>query len=427
MSALFLEDKVCLGKLPTTLTLPFRSVTGPLRNIGIGDNDDIPSPLHPSPHRCTTAKHVSLPTVGIACLMPRYLLVYLSLCCVSFTRASTQMQGTLPRQSSPTQSQFPKLGLNVAGRLKCYLWGLSSTMGGGVDTPLTPLFSASGSDKREEDEPSLKSHNIGVNPSSLYATVDYHFQKERWYGVKNVGLLWQWKFRGNNREDHSVSHRVNLRPSIFNVAFDHAIPPVSTSSSTDSLCLTVSWDRSQDEDIGEMVPWIKLGVHHSQRDPGGSFGIFYPLSSRFNLQWTSRWDVKSTVSPAFPSLEDRPIEFSRHSDPDWWIPDVKLDPFGLLSSENRFVQSNWRNHYSVDVKLKVSTKAPPLIFGSAIDEEPHATILRLDCSVWDERLERPSETTARFETAIIPSNWWQTIKEASRVTILHAQRNLIKK
>jgi hypothetical protein len=415
--------------IPKALTLPFPSVTGSTRTQKSFCNQDCRRNRSPSSNPCRSrvllargASTLIFNSVGyesLSRLFPLDIFILLVLWCVMAAGASTEMPEMHSQRNILLPSQRPKLGLNVAGRLKCYLWGQLPTRGPRSSRSLMPLFPASRYNL-EEAESKPESSQRSVHPSSVYTTADYHFQKERCYGLKNIGLLFQWKLQSGDRGNVNA-HRLAHLPSKLDVAFDHAIPPIALSNPTDSASLCLSWDHGTDDSTIDLAPWIKLGVHHTHQEPGGSLGFFCPLSKRLTMQWTSHWDVRNPTSHSFMV---QPVDRSRSSDPDWWIPDVKLDPFGFLSSENRF-SSNWRENCFMDVKLKIFTMAPSLIFGRMVDEEYPTAMLRLECSICDERDDRPSATTARFETLMISSCWWQSIRESSRVTILREQHNVI--
>jgi hypothetical protein len=410
--------------------LPLHSVTGTTSaQTSVCDNDGLRNrspPSRPRPSLCFLARGTSIlicnknGTVSTSRFFPGYLLVLLSLGYVISVGASTKMRDMPSQRNIVEPAQSSKLGLNLAGRLKCYLWGQLPSRGPRAARSLTPLFQPN-RDTLEEQESKTEETLRVVYPSSVYATADYHFQRERFYGVKNVGLLFRWFLRSGDRGNgNTTQNGVGVLPSNFDIAFDHAIPPIALSNPTDSVNMRFSWDRNMEDDtVLDLAPWIKIGVHLAQHKPGGSLGFFLPLSDRLNVQWTSHWDMWNRAARSFTA---RPVERSRRSDPDWWIPDIRLDPFGILSSESRF-SSHWREHYSLDVKLKVITTTPSLLLGNMVDEEYPTATLRLDCSICDERLDRPSVTTARFETFMISSSWWQSIRGTSRVTILREKHN----
>ncbi|KAG7363866.1 hypothetical protein IV203_037067 [Nitzschia inconspicua] len=358
--------------------------------------------------------------------------------------------------SSIQQQHGPKLGFNVAGRLRCYLWGNMPRMEprDNASPPLTPLFSATGNSIDEEKEEEEEDRNQA--PFSLYVTADYHFQKTRWYGVKNIGLLFRKQlFRDESYNTNILSSAQPLgfrwRPATVDISVHHALvknePDHGMLSSlspspTESAEICWTWDypsagnnnnnmmmmMNQPSLLTAAAPWIKIGVDQTrQHSWGRSFGFSWPvLPHRLNVQWTGRWSSQNVdVSTDQPVPSQNPQSTTKtRSDYEWWVPDIKLDPFGFLSSENRFLTCHWMKHYSVDWKLKISTKAPLFLFGNdRMESEPQSMLLRMDCSVWDERVDNTNAATARLETILLPSDWWRSLQQTTTLTILWEQNH----
>ncbi|KAG7337118.1 hypothetical protein IV203_006391 [Nitzschia inconspicua] len=357
------------------------------------------------------------------------------------------------QQQQQQQQHGPKLGFNVAGRLRCYLWGNMQRMEprDNASPPLTPLFSATGNNIDEEEE-----EDGNQAPFSLYATADYHFQKTRWYGLKNVGLL----FRKQLSRDESYNTSIrsssqpllgfHWRPATVDISVHHALEKkhepyhgmLSSPQTTESAEICWTWDypsagssnnnmmmmMNQPSLLTAAAPWIKIGVDNTrQHSWGRSFGFSWPvLPHRLNVQWTGRWasqNVDVSTDQPVPSQSPQSTTKNR-SDYEWWVPDIQLDPFGLLSSENRFLTCHWMDHYSVDWKLKISTKAPLFLFGNdRMESEPQSMLLRMDCSVWDERVDNTNAATARLETILLPSDWWRSLQQTTTLTILWEQNH----
>jgi hypothetical protein len=376
----------------------------------------------------------------------KYFLFFVAMYSIIAAQASTSLSGMASKQQQPppsASSQGPVIGLSVAGRLKCYLWGPSEDDVNSENPPLTPLFSPNGNlDETNQEPGSIPTASSGTkrHPFSLYAIADYHFQKERWYGVKKAGLLFRQRLcpvqsLGSLPErPASILYGIGQRPSNLDVTVDHTFPTRSEGcKGADSAEICLTWDGNRDSVLqnfnsNHVAPWIKVGVHQSQREPSGTFGFSLPFSPQFNLQWMFHWATGRNVAGS-SSVTRKTVRspIGNSPDYDWWVPDIKLDPFGFLSSENRFFKSNHMEHYSMDVKFKVSTKAPSLLFGSVVgDDGPQAIWLRTECSVWDERMKHPNAATARFETALFPSNgWWQSLKDTSSFTLILDQYHSI--
>jgi hypothetical protein len=353
-------------------------------------------------------------------LAPLYLLLLLYCWNVDKCHASAAIEEAPFRPSMP---EDPKLALSVAGRIKCFLWGQPPSIQVPVSDPLlTPLLLADEDD--EEQRNNVPSFFSRVKPSSLYATADYHFKKDRWYGIQSIGMLLQWKLRKKrNRKANPFEHKC-LLPTIMDVSIEHAIAPSVVPKPANFASLCLKWDHKEVERSNvEMVPWIRCGIGQSHKDPEASFGFSLPIFQRLFIQWTSHWtSINVHKCSLFSSFDKGPRSVSENED--WWIPQVTLDPLGFMSSENRYRNVHWKDHYMLDIRLKVSTKAP-FLFGNMVNDDPQSTMVRLECFVRDQRQELSGGTTARFETIMNPSEWWHSIQDTARVVILHEQRNVI--
>jgi hypothetical protein len=290
---------------------------------------------------------------------------------------------------------------------------------------LTPLF---GAEKDLEDREVVTGPEKlaeRLKPTSVYAIADYHFQKERWYGVQNVGALLQWRRApGSNYDEKQPSFLKCLLPSFFDLSVEHNIPPAILSKPEESASICLKWSHCDSEDILDALPWIRFGVSQKAKQPEALFGISCPLFQRLKIQWISHFSSKNRIEEAFASSLKRQQSPSAPLDNDWWVPTVLLDPLGFLSSENRHTNTKWKGRYTVDCKLKVSTRAP-FLFGSTMGDDPQSTMVCLECSLTDPNGSNPHATAARLETAIIPSEWLRSIQDTAHFALTHEQYNVI--
>ena len=98
---------------------------------------------------------------------------------------------------------------------------------------------------------------------------------------------------------------------------------------------------------------------------------------------------------------------------DWWIPELTLDPFGLVSSENQ-CSNLYNDRYLVRLRLRFSKNAS---FLSAGDDDDQDTRAQLECSILDKERQE-SISTARIEALAKPSNWRQYIS-STRIVLMH--------
>lgn len=332
-------------------------------------------------------------------------MLYVGLDQNNLCHASSLQRPYVPVQ--PSTSDSPKLGLSVSGRVRCFLWGRAPSNDVETNRPLTPLFGGTDTEEQNNEEEGNLTPFLRLRPS-VYGTMDYHFQKARWYGAKNVGLLLRWVLPRPTRAS-------------VDVALEHSIPPTTVLQPMGrSASARVILGSNSETSGHDSSPWIRVGVHRLNNCHGGSLELFCPVLQRLNIQWTSRWTPEALVAPSMPCGLGPEVK----EQCDWWVPIVTFDPLGFLSSENRFIKPNGLGHYSLGLKLKVRTRAPSLLFGSFPNDtdESVPTLVRLDCSVMGTRVHHPSTTTARLEAIVIPSEWLQCVKSASTLTILHEEQ-----
>ena len=353
-----------------------------------------------------------------------------------------------------------------------------------------------------------------TRPSSIYALADYHFHKDCIMGIQKVGMMFCWKFnnsrhRRQNGSDGSNSNNSISKffqphlslPTTLDVTTEQSVVPSSSvsSSSSSGTSLRLGWDRSNDYDNRDdndaattTSPWFQVRIHHPQQQDekeqqqsiiNGSFGFFVPIFQRLGIQYyLSSFDklhnTKRDTAPSFPTsslssggdLKDfasRGNNRNKNDDDfntvmnkeDWWIPQITLDPFGVLSSENQYYYDHSTANRSrqrqqpihfplLEFKLRVRMKAPSILFlpggggmGSSTSYEDdmqyqHPAMIRLDCTaIHDDHqqmmamtMKNPHESSSRkttisFQTGVLPSTelWWLSIKDTARLDITHEQ------
>lgn len=416
-----------------------------------------------------------------------------------------QQKEDLPPPSSSTQKGPRLIGLNVNGRVKSLLWNNPRTF---IDSQLSPIFSSPyqcGDEEHEghhkdgdglvdqirtaanstRNEPKQRRILSLLLPAAVYATADYHFRKERWYGVEKVGIISRWNILrpwshcttkdDGDEKKLKISNKSKFfaSPNTLDIAAYRSVSSLSLASHTegvtsliDSGNLRIGWQQNDDNDVvgvGGANPWIQIGFEPKDSISNDDFlvmngieGIKNPLylrcflpliRRRFDLQWTSRWD---NLSAHFPSQRNARRESdirnqwsSKHRRPNddpWWIPEVSLDPsMGTLSSENRYrnkFSARDDRHYFTEFKLRLRTTMPTLLSSVTNNAMPTSddgndlenASLRLECSL----LTHPREelrhskgsalTTARFETIVFPSFWLRSVTETARFGLIH-ERN----
>jgi hypothetical protein len=193
-----------------------------------------------------------------------------------------------------------------------------------------------------------------------------------------------------------------------------------------------------------------------------STGFFLPLGRRFDLQLITHWNFWGGRQAGGPYYQDHDSNIINNN-PDWWIPQITLDPLGSLSSENSFTafvgfnddrvysssrtkeninwlpnvyadelrqQSHNGNRYMIDFKLKLRTQVsllalaaphiPAGLGGDGDDDDGYGSLAasaRFDCCLRDCQYHHSS--TARLETYLIPSALWQSLKCTSSLSLLH--------
>ena len=345
---------------------------------------------------------------------------------------------------------------------------------------LTPLFSPS--NEIVEGEGGHRCQTFF--PSAVFTTADYSFRKERWYGLKEIGMLFRWNmfpssgynnnhnndeyYDSNDRSDDNIplQQRTNGRrifslPTTLDITAGRSIPPYSTGNQNaetvfiDSGNLRIGWQKNNDyddmSDTDDNQPWIQIGFdpNHStsnnasidvkRRNVDRPFhlGFFLPLiRRRFDLQWTSRWNYNTNVAATTRSSS---MNIQPNDDP-WWIPQVELDPsMGTLSSENRYrnayVGKDDRKYW-MEYKLRLRTTVPTLLSSGmtasdGYDDDLQTASLRLDCSLITNPGETkreflgPSVTTARLDMTVVPSCWWRSVTETARLGLIHEQNHAV--
>ncbi|VEU40449.1 unnamed protein product [Pseudo-nitzschia multistriata] len=380
-----------------------------------------------------------------------------------------QHQYEQPREqhhpSPPSSSNVPRLiGLNVNGRMKCLLWGNPGTFS---PSALTPLFSSPiagneednihadhdcspsrqvetrfegiGERTSQQNDEKTRSPSSLLLPGAVFATTDYRFRKDRWYGVERIGMIFRWnvpsslassnKSNGERQETALCRSRkriASLLPTTIDVTAQHSLFSPHSSKSTrnhrrknyfapfaDSGNIRVGWRENEESDETEYDdargcsnnPWIQIGfeqplyatttienddllsIDHKQgTDEQNPFHLrfFFPLiRRRLDLQWTSFWGNGITKDDFG---RDRDMGNRRQSDDPWWMPQVSLDPsMGIFSSENRYRNSfagRDERQYCTDFKLRLRTTMPTLLssVSPSEDDDLQTASLRFDCS-----------------------------------------------
>jgi len=384
--------------------------------------------------------------------------------------------------SHPTSSSSeinPRLiGLNVNGKMKCLLWNNPRSS---FRSTLTPLFTSHDIDEGEgrcETELPVPS---SISPSAVFATGEYSFRRDRWYGMKQIGMLFRWNipfslrnnnnndnhnndnYDSNNRNDNILHPRIKERqmfsfPTTLDITAGRSIPPFSTTDHKvgttfiDSGNLRIGWNQNE-YNYDNLEPWIQIGfdpdyINSNNNLIGGKrfndqplhLKFFLPLiRRRFDLQWTSRWNHNTNLAATTRRSRSSSMNEQSSGDP-WWIPEVRLDPsLGTLSSENRYRNAyvgGEDRKYWTEFKLRLRTTVPTL-FSSATnfgivpidDNDTQTASLRLDCSFITKPGEQnldsmgPTITTARLDMTVVPSYWWRSVTETARLGFIHEQNH----
>ena len=382
-----------------------------------------------------------------------------------------------PTQQRPLNDNPRLIGLDVNGRIRTLLWNNPKTSQ--EDPTLNPLFSSSRLYEDDENDGGFEQHKnfktdtaSFILPSAVYGTADYHFRKERWYGIEKLGMILRWNARrrlsycdgGDDEFQNFPKKRFWGLPARVDFAAHHCILPSSkishhrgVNSFIDSGNLRITWPENNgnlmvsDNDIN---PWFEVGFEPKNSASGVDnlamssderkkcpihMRIFFPLiRQRFDLRWTSRWN--NPMANLLPKADGQRANKGPSDDP-WWIPRVSLDPsIGTLSSENRYQKAALLRDnkcYSTEFKLRVRTTIPTLlssVTNSAItvsddDNDLQTASVRFECSLatspGEQRLPLlgGTLTTARFETMIVPSFIMRSVMDTARFGLFHEQNH----
>jgi hypothetical protein len=292
------------------------------------------------------------------------------LTCIEHSSALHHSESTLDPKLGAVKRR-KGLGIDLTGRVKCLVRGPESK-----DAPAKPLFAC----KRDQQP-------------FVYATAEYAFQKERWYGIERWGTMLRWQ----------PTKYGNYAPCNVDLVAERQL---ESDSLLDSSSVRLEWDISE-----RRKPKVELRL---DRPKGAAHvGLFVPLYNRLHLycishlSWKETGDSSSFSSYAKMLSKDKPKENS-----DWWVPELKLDPFGLITSDNQ-CSSLYNGRYLMRLRLRFSKRVP---FLCTWDEEDEMR-LRLECSVVDKK-SLDSVSTARLEALVEPSSLKQALS-STRLVLIH--------
>jgi hypothetical protein len=290
----------------------------------------------------------------------------------SFGRLNHDHSFSAFRTDDDHDKQQGVLGLDVRGRLKIFLRGPKSQ----EPSLETPLFSS-----RAEKQP------------RIYATADYHFQKERWYGLKRVGSIIRWQ--------PGIRHKYSPRTVDFIAEreFGSEVHPL-----LDSTGFCFGWD---DPNELSLLNKPSLEVRLGKAD-GLTLGWFVPIRRRLHLYWTSHFAWKESAN--IMHIPSRP---TKDENVDWWVPEFRLDPLGLLTSENKYARF-YKDRYLMRLGLRFSKRVSSL----ATRDDGREFQVRLDLSLVDKDGGHPSISTARVEALVDSANFLQSLS-STRLVLVH--------
>lgn len=240
------------------------------------------------------------------------------------------------------------------------------------------------------------------NQPAIYATADYDFQK-RQQGVTKVGTMFQW-----NTKTPTSSSSSSITPCTVAIQLDNDL---GTSCPIDSTSLSLDWNHA-DQHAGDHRHHQRpaFTLRWDQSEKSACLHWFLPINQRFQIYYKSHLlcdELLATPKGYFQSRLAPPRE--PHKSDDWWIPDIRMNTMGHISSENRFYRTvAGRNQ--VGIRLAFRRK---LAFGSMADEEDDlCTHVQIDVTTMDQHRQN-SMTTTRVESIL------ESMLASIRVAILH--------
>lgn len=284
------------------------------------------------------------------------------------------------REENSNQCGFKKKGnvvdLEVSGRIKCLVCGPLSS-----ESSATPLI-----DSTSQKQP------------SLFGFVNYRFEKQRWYGLTGLGTIVRWQMQ---------NHRPKF-PRIVDLVAEKGLE-YGYHSWLDSTCIRLDWGES-DSPSSPSKPSLEVCCDYNEKI--ARLGWFLPIFKRLHLHCNSYFPWNKSKANAGPTKLHQMSSKKYDENEDWWIPTLKLDPFGAATSENNY-KAIYNDRYLVHFRLRIIKS---ISFLSTWDDE-HDTRVRVECSMID-AIKDNSISTARLEAQVEASDWLRSI-DSTRLILMH--------
>jgi hypothetical protein len=269
----------------------------------------------------------------------------------------------------------------ASGRIKCFLAGPRS--------PNDQFHSLS---------------NVGSNPLLLFASqnkqnpridvyTDYSIGRKSWHGIQRIGSLISWKRKPRMP---FIPPSVQLGPEI---EFTDNFTPASKSG-------LIYLDWNNDENAGRR-PSLELRVRHLR----ARLSCFFPVFSRLHFRLISHCDWRKSNARSSFSMPSHTAKFDEHINAHWWIPEMTIDPFGSITTENKRIFMH-NDRYVTGFRLRLRKS-----LSSLSDWNDGSTNIHLEYSIRDKQ-NQSSTSIVRLESPFDLSDWKNSVG-STKVTLIH--------
>ena len=236
----------------------------------------------------------------------------------------------------------------------------------------------------------------GWSPPSLILSAQYNFS-QAWYGATRLISSLQWSYQ---RDDPKLAKNNKVAmPFTVKLKSEKGL----TESDDYAAELDVSW-KGVDPDRNPPNLSLRWAPTCSQ------VAIAAPLLQRVDFVWKSLFLQRRPSSGHFSS------QFIPSPQEDWWIPILKINTAGRLTSRNQagFLVGKKRR---VGVRLVLSRQLGWSAFGGTPISDVQETLMRLEVTGMDDRAE--SFSTVTMETAL------ERIRTSTHWTLTHEQVHIL--